>query len=46
VDVLPLLERLVSIDSVNPDLGGPGEGEVADFVAKWARGAGLDAEVD
>jgi acetylornithine deacetylase len=44
VDVLPLLERLVSIDSVNPDLGGAGEAEIAAFVAEWARGAGLEVE--
>jgi acetylornithine deacetylase len=46
VDVLPLLERLVSIDSVNPGLGGGGEGEIADFVADWARAEGLHVEVD
>jgi len=46
VDVLPLLERLVSIDSVNPGLGGAGEGEIAAFVAEWARGAGLEVELD
>jgi acetylornithine deacetylase len=46
VDVLPLLERLVSIDSVNPDLGGAGEAEIAAFVAEWARGAGLEVELD
>jgi acetylornithine deacetylase/succinyl-diaminopimelate desuccinylase-like protein len=46
VDVLPLLERLVSIDSVNPGLGGPGEGEIAGFVAEWAGEAGLEVEVE
>jgi acetylornithine deacetylase len=46
VDVLPLLERLVSIDSVNPGLGGRGEEEIAAFVAEWARGAGLEVELD
>jgi acetylornithine deacetylase len=46
VDLLPLLERLVSIDSVNPGLGGGGEGEIAAFVAEWAHGAGLDVELD
>jgi acetylornithine deacetylase/succinyl-diaminopimelate desuccinylase-like protein len=46
VDVLPLLERLVSIDSVNPGLGGSGEGEIAAFVAEWARGARLEVELD
>lgn len=43
--LLPLLERLVSIDSVNPGLGGGGEGEIAAFVADWAREAGLDVAV-
>ncbi len=46
MDALPLLERLVSIDSVNPSLGGPGEGEIAAFVAEWARKAGLEVELD
>lgn len=46
MDVLPLLERLVSIDSVNPSLGGPGERAVAEFVADWARAAGLEVELD
>jgi acetylornithine deacetylase len=46
VEVLELLERLVSIDSVNPAFGGPGEGEIAEFVADWARDAGLDVEVE
>lgn len=46
MDVLPLLERLVSIDSVNPAFGGPGEAEIAAFVAEWARGAGLEVELD
>ena len=46
VDVLPLLERLVSIDSVNPGLGGAGEAEIAAFVAEWAEGAGLEVELD
>jgi acetylornithine deacetylase len=46
VDVLPLLERLVSIDSVNPGLGGSGEAEIAGFVAEWARDAGLEVELD
>lgn len=46
MDVLPLLERLVSIDSVNPGLGGRGEEEIAMFVAEWARAAGLEVELD
>ena len=45
--VIDLLTRLVAIDSVNPSLveGGAGEGEIAAFVAGWARDAGLDATV-
>jgi acetylornithine deacetylase len=46
VDVIPLLERLVEIDSVNPGLGGGGEEEIAMFVAEWAGGAGLEVEFD
>ncbi len=45
MDVLPLLERLVSIDSVNPGLGGPGEAEIAEFVAQSCREAGLEVEL-
>jgi len=44
-ELFALLEQLVAIDSVNPDLvpGGRGEGEIADFVAAWlaARGAAV-----
>jgi acetylornithine deacetylase len=42
-----LLSRLVAIDSVNPSLvaGGAGEAEIAQFVASWARDAGLEAQV-
>lgn len=42
-----LLSRLVAIDSVNPSLvaGGAGEREIAAFVAEWARGCGLEAEL-
>ena len=41
-----LARRLVSINSVNPDLvpGGAGEREIAAFVADWMRGAGLEVE--
>ena len=46
MNVLPLLERLVAIDSVNPGLGGPGEGAIATFVAHWATSAGLDVDLD
>ena len=45
--VIDLLTRLVAIDSVNPSLveGGAGEGEIAAFVAGWARDTGLEATV-
>jgi acetylornithine deacetylase len=46
VDALPLLRQLVAIDSVNPGFGGVGEGEIAAFVADWARDAGLDVAVE
>ena len=37
----------MAIDSVNPALvpGGAGEGEIARFVARWARDEGLDVDV-
>jgi len=46
-EVAGLTARLVAIDSVNPSLvdGGAGEGEIAAFVAGWAREHGLVAEV-
>ena len=46
-DFIELTSRLVAIDSVNPALvpGGAGEGEIARFVAGWARDAGLEADV-
>ena len=42
-----LVGRLVSIDSINPDLwaGAAGERELADFVANWCRKHGLDVEL-
>jgi acetylornithine deacetylase len=45
--VIDLLSGLVAIDSVNPSLvpGGAGEGEIAAFIAAWARDAGLEATV-
>jgi acetylornithine deacetylase len=45
-ELTELVRRLVSIDSVNPDLvpGGAGEKEIAAFVADWMRGAGLEVE--
>ena len=41
-ELTELALRLVSIDSVNPDLvpGGAGEREIAQFVADWLRGPG------
>ena len=46
-DLVELTSRLVAIDSVNPALvaGGAGEGEIARFVADWARSEGLAAEI-
>jgi acetylornithine deacetylase len=46
-DIAQLTSRLVAIDSVNPTLvpGGAGETEIARFIAGWARGAGLEADV-
>jgi acetylornithine deacetylase len=46
-EVAELLSRLVAIDSVNPSLvpGGAGEAEIAAFIARWARDAGLEAQV-
>jgi acetylornithine deacetylase len=46
--IAELLAQLVAIDSVNPDLvpGGPGEAEIARFVAAWLQQAGLEVEID
>jgi acetylornithine deacetylase len=45
-DAAGLLAAMVRIDSANPGLGnGPGESELAAFVAGWAEAAGLRAEV-
>jgi acetylornithine deacetylase len=46
-DLVELTSRLVAIDSVNPALvpGGAGEGEIARFVAGWAKDQGLAAEI-
>ena len=45
-DLQALVEDLVAIDSVNPSLvpGGAGEGEIATYVERWARDAGLETE--
>lgn len=46
-ELVPLIEQLVSIDSINPDLiaGAAGEATIAQFVANWAREAGLAVEI-
>jgi acetylornithine deacetylase/succinyl-diaminopimelate desuccinylase-like protein len=46
-ELTELARRLVSIDSVNPDLvpGGAGEQEIVEFVADWLWGAGLEVEI-
>ena len=46
-DAVGLLAAMVRIDSANPALAGngPGESELAAFVAGWAEAAGLRAEV-
>jgi acetylornithine deacetylase len=43
-----LLRQLVAINSINPDLvtDGPGEGEIARFVAGWLERAGLEVKLD
>jgi acetylornithine deacetylase len=45
--VTDLLAALVAIDSVNPSLvpGGAGEREIAAYVARWGRRAGLHVDV-
>jgi len=47
-ETVELLQHLVAIDSINPDLvpGGAGEGEIARFVADWLERAGLEVELD
>ena len=46
-ELTTLLSNLVAIDSVNPDLvpGGAGEGRMAQYIADWGRGAGLEVHV-
>lgn len=43
-----LLEQLVAIESINPELvpGGSGEGEIARFIASWLSEAGLEVSVE
>ena len=47
-EITGLLQQLVAINSINPDLvaEGPGEAEIAQFVADWLTHAGLEVEVD
>src|SRR5262249_13833391 len=47
-DLVELLQGLVEIDSINPDLiaGAAGEAELARHVAGWAERAGLEVEVE
>ena len=47
-ELVPLLERLVAIESVNPTLipGASGEAEIAEFVAGWLRGHSLDVSIE
>ena len=47
ITALDLLDALVRIDSVNPGLdpGGAGEAQIAAYVARWGRHAGLRVEV-
>lgn len=40
--VIETLSRLVAIDSVNPEWGGPGEREVATFVREFFERAGIE----
>jgi acetylornithine deacetylase len=46
--VRDLIEALVSIDSVNPELmpGGAGEAKIAAFIAHWLQKAGANVDVD
>src|SRR6266699_5194421 len=47
-EITNLLQQLVAINSINPDLvaDGAGEGEIARFVANWLTWAGLEVEID
>jgi acetylornithine deacetylase len=46
--ITTLLQQLVAIESINPDLvaGGAGEREIASFVANWLDQAGLEVSLD
>jgi acetylornithine deacetylase len=47
-EITTLLQQLVAIDSINPDLvaGGAGEQEIAHFVANWLDQAGVEVTLD
>ncbi|MGO9413243.1 MAG: M20/M25/M40 family metallo-hydrolase [Spirochaetia bacterium] len=47
-ELFALTAKLVSIDSINPDLvpGSRGEGEIGSFVAQWAQSQGLEVHVE
>jgi acetylornithine deacetylase len=47
-DLVELLQGLVEIDSINPDLipGAAGEAEIARSIAEWCERAGLEVEVE
>lgn len=47
-EIASLLQQLVAINSINPDLvpDGPGESEIARFVADRLTRAGLEVEID
>ena len=44
--IVSVLSKLVEINSVNPTLSnGPGEREIAEFIARYLENLGLDAEI-
>ncbi len=47
LDVVELLEALVTIDSQNPSMQpeSPGEGPLAQYVADWLEGHGIDVSL-
>jgi acetylornithine deacetylase len=47
-DVVHTLTDLVRINSINPTLcpGAPGEAEIARYIEKWLRDAGLEVHID
>jgi acetylornithine deacetylase len=47
-DIARLLQQLVAINSINPDLvpGSPGEASIAQFVANWLTQAGVEVQLD